>query len=166
MLDAKKREAFASLTSLFKPKTNQTKASLRPPYATKQESFETICLQCEEKPCISACEEDIIVLDAQNLPSLVFTKSGCTFCKKCALACPLGVLDEQADANIGASFKIDTQSCIAWKNVICNSCADVCDVKAIRFFGLLRPLLEASACTHCGFCYGVCPTNAIQYRID
>ena len=166
MPDQQKRGAFASLSTLFRPRHTQQLSSLRPPYPHENADFEHVCIACTDTPCIRACEEEIIVLDEKKLPSLVFTKSGCTFCKECALACPSAILDPKEEPSIKAQFWIDTKNCIAWNNVICNSCADVCDVKAITFFGLLRPLLEKETCTHCGFCYGICPTNAIQYRLD
>lgn len=165
MIDTHKREAFASLSSMFKPKSTQNPHSLRPPYAFSSELFESLCLTCKDAPCVSACEENIIILDNDKIPSLLFTKSGCTFCKECASICPKGVLDVKNAPLIKAQFKISTQTCIAWNSVICNSCADVCDAKAIVFFGMLRPVLDKEKCTACGFCYGVCPTQAVEYRL-
>lgn len=166
MLDSSKREAFASLSTLFKPKVSAKDDILRPPYATDMALFSTLCTTCSEKPCIVSCEENIIVLDSvSNTPSLLFTQGGCTFCKECALACPIDVLSVEAESNIQAHFSIDTKQCMAWNSVICNSCADVCDAKAITFFGMLRPLLDKERCTHCGFCYGICPSNAVKYRV-
>ena len=165
MLASRKRVAFASLSTLFKPKASTQSASLRPPYAHDKALLSTLCATCVEKPCVASCEENIIVLDNENFPSLVFTQSGCTFCKECALACPLGVLTLEEEPSIEALFSIDTKQCMAWNHVICNSCADVCDAKAITFFGMLRPLLDKEKCTGCGFCYGICPSNAVKYRI-
>ncbi len=162
-IDTKKREAFASLSTLFRPKSSLSQSSIRPPYAKEDANFEAICLVCIETPCVRACVEEIIVLDETKLPSLVFTKSGCTFCQECALACPSAVLSQDESATIKAEFAINTQTCMAWNSVICNSCLDVCHVRAITFFGLLRPLLDKEICTSCGFCYGVCPTHAIVY---
>ena len=165
MIDTHKREAFASLSSIFKPKSKKNQSSLRPPYAISPELFDTLCLTCKDTPCVAACEENIIVLDNDKIPSLLFTQSGCTFCKECALSCPLGVLKVDEPPFIKAVFKINTQTCMAWSSVICNSCADVCDAKAIAFFGMLRPVLDKDKCTACGFCYGVCPTKAVEYRL-
>jgi ferredoxin-type protein NapF len=167
MLDAQKREAFASLSSLFKSRKNEIPpSSLRPPYVVQTSLLESVCVSCVDTPCIKACEEEIIVLDEKHIPSLVFTKRGCTFCEECAVSCPSGVLHVNSSKRIHALFRIDTKTCIAWQNVICNSCADVCDVKAITFFGMLRPLLDKELCTRCGFCYGVCPSNAVHYQMD
>ena len=127
--------------------------------------FSTLCATCVENPCIASCVENIIVLDNEKAPSLLFTQGGCTFCKECALACPLGVLKVEEEPTIQAIFNIDTKQCMAWNSVICNSCADVCNAKAITFFSMLRPLLDKEKCTCCGFCYGICPSNAVKYRI-
>ncbi len=165
MQDLRKREAFASLSTLFRPKASTQSASLRPPYAHDMALFSTLCATCVENPCIASCEENIIVLDNEKAPSLLFTQGGCTFCKECALACPLGVLKVEEEPTIQAIFNIDTKQCMAWNSVICNSCADVCNAKAITFFSMLRPLLDKEKCTRCGFCYGICPSNAVKYRI-
>lgn len=165
MIDTHKREAFASLSSIFKPKSSHIKNSLRPPYAFLTELFDSLCLTCKDTPCVASCEEEIIVLDHDRIPSLLFTKSGCTFCKECALSCPKGVLQGDSLPLIKALFKISTQTCMAWNSVVCNSCADVCDEKAITFFGMFRPVLDKEKCTACGFCFGVCPTQAVEYRL-
>jgi len=162
MKDPKKREAFASL---FKPRAHNAKrTSIRPPYAKDKALFDTHCLTCKELFCLEACEENIIVLDEEKKPCLLFTQSGCTFCEECAKACPFGVLDSVAPRVIYAKFSIDTKTCLAWNGVVCRSCADACDVKAIPFLGMFRPIIEMDTCTRCGFCYGICPVNAVQYQ--
>lgn len=161
MHDSKKREAFASL---FKPLLKQKKSDhVRPPYAKNKALFEKHCLTCKELSCMEACEENIIVLDEEKKPCLLFTHSGCTFCEACAKACPLGVLDVLASSTIYARFSIDTKACLAWNGVVCCSCSDACEAKAIPFLGMFRPIIETDKCTGCGFCYGVCPSNAVQY---
>lgn len=161
MFDPHKREAFASL---FTKKTAKTSKAIRPPYAKEAEHFLSLCSTCHDAPCVSVCEEQIIVLENDKTPSLLFTQSGCTFCKECARACPLGVLSLEGEAFIHAHFRIDTQGCIAWNGVVCRCCLDVCETKAITFFGMFRPTIARESCTGCGLCYGVCPSNAVQYR--
>jgi len=162
MKDPKKREVFSSL---FNPLRTQKKhKEVRPPYAKDEALFDTECLTCKELFCIEACEETIIVLDSEKKPCLSFTHSGCTLCEACAKACPLGVLDPLAPNTIHVHFSIDTKTCLAWNGVVCCSCADTCEAKAIPFLGMFRPIIEMEHCTGCGFCYGVCPSNAVQYR--
>ncbi|MBV5278420.1 MAG: 4Fe-4S binding protein [Campylobacteraceae bacterium] len=167
MIDDKKREAFASLSSLFGVKKREEKPKLiRPPYNEDKLLFEKFCPTCLDTPCVHACEEDIIGLDNTKIPYLLFTKSGCTFCKECASVCPHDVLDEKSTSKIHADFHIDLGECMAWNSTICNSCADVCDEKAVKFLGMFRPQIEMDKCTGCGFCYGVCPSNAILFKYN
>lgn len=165
MIDAQKREAFASFSTLLGrgKKENQV---IRPPYAQNKALFDTICLTCKDAPCVSACEEEIIFLDENHTPCLLFTKSGCTFCEECAKACPNTVLHVKLpnEAKIDVNVKIDVGKCIAWNGTICHSCGDICNVKAITFFGMFRPVVEMDTCNGCGFCYSVCPTNAVAYK--
>ena len=167
MTDSKKREAFASLSSLFgSPKKEEKQKLIRPPYNEDSHFFETFCPFCIDAPCVNACKEKIIGLDNTKIPYLLFTQSGCTFCEECARVCPSEVLHVSATckAKIEATFRIDVGNCLAWKETICNSCADVCHDKAIKFFGMFRPLIDMEKCTGCGFCYGICPTNAVVFK--
>lgn len=167
MIDGQKREAFASLSSLFSCSRKEEKPKLvRPPYNEERTLFATHCPTCVDTPCVSACEEAIIGIDAQHMPYVFFTESGCTFCEECARVCPHEVLHVEltCKAKIAVDFRINMKECMAWNSIICNSCADVCDVFAITFFGMLRPTLSMDKCTGCGFCYGVCPTNAITFK--
>ncbi|MBS9778690.1 MAG: 4Fe-4S binding protein [Campylobacteraceae bacterium] len=135
---------------------------LRPPYADDVSSFYENCLTCKDKPCVNACEEDIIQIK-DNLPYISFEKSGCSYCKECALACDKDVLHEQTPHQINALFSIDTQECLAWNGVVCFSCKDYCDEKAINFFGMFKPLVNEK-CTSCGFCVAPCPNDAIKIK--
>jgi len=161
MFDRHKREAF---TSLFMKNSTKTPIGIRPPYAKEASLFLSVCATCNDAPCVRVCEEEIIVLGTDKTPSLLFTQSGCTFCKKCAHACPLDVLSLEAQEIIHALFTIDTQGCIAWNGVVCCCCLDVCEPKAITFFGMFRPVVQRDVCTGCGLCYSVCPSNAVQYH--
>jgi len=166
MTDTSRREAFASLASRFKKNTDGGNEPLhvRPPYNEDESLFE-LCLECEDKSCVNACEEDIIKLDGENLPFLSFEKSGCTFCEECANVCPSEVLVLNQNNKIKAKFNIDINSCFAWNSVMCSSCRDACDESAINFFGVFRPTIDMQLCTGCGFCYGVCPPYAVKYEI-
>lgn len=160
MVDHHKREAFASL---FSSRLKTDKTVIRPPYALDAKRLMELCPSCVDKPCVSACEEHIIVIGENKTPSLLFRESGCTFCEQCAVACVEEVLSLEAPSCIKARFSIDTKTCMAWNGVICRCCADACAPKAIPFFGMFRPIVDMHLCVACGFCYSVCPTNAVQY---
>lgn len=59
-----------------------------------------------------------------------------------------------------------SQDCLAQRNVVCRSCAEVCEVGAIRFSprvgAAALPALQDSTCTGCGECLPICPTHAIS----
>lgn len=54
---------------------------------------------------------------------------------------------------------------MAFANVVCRSCGDVCEAAAIRFsprvLGAALPEVLAERCTGCGDCVSACPAAAI-----
>jgi len=165
MNEMSKRDGFASLASRFKKNGDEKPLHVRPPYNEDSSLFYTLCMACEDKPCVHACEEDIIKIDGDKIPFLSFEKSGCTFCEECAKVCPSGVLILNQNSFISVKFNIDINSCLAWNSVMCSSCKDVCYEDAINFLGVFRPTIDMDKCTGCGFCYGVCPPYAIKYEV-
>lgn len=56
-------------------------------------------------------------------------------------------------------------NCLALNQVMCESCADVCATRAIRFVhrGFVKqPYVDTDRCTGCEECVAVCPANAIS----
>ncbi|MBE0495056.1 MAG: 4Fe-4S binding protein [Campylobacterales bacterium] len=139
--------------------------AIRPPYGGGEALFHQECPTCIDAPCGTVCEEGIIRINEEKTPELSFDASGCTWCKACAIACPKGVLEVENSPKIHARISIDTATCLAWNSVICSTCKDVCNDKAIDFFGLTRPVVT-QACTACGFCVGVCPVDAVIRRSE
>ncbi|OQX73478.1 MAG: hypothetical protein B6D59_05440 [Campylobacteraceae bacterium 4484_4] len=161
-MDIQRRDLFRSLSTPFTGKEISTEP-IRPPYNSNPALFEQECTTCEEKPCIASCDEDIIIALEDGTVALDFSKRGCTYCDDCAKACKKGVLTlTEEPLLIRANVTLDMTKCIAWHNVICRSCADVCYDRAIKFLGMLRPEIDYENCTNCGFCIGVCPTQAIS----
>ena len=164
MADISKREVFSSLASRFNKSKDDIPLHVRPPYNEDVTLFKSVCIDCVEKPCVGACEEDIIKIDGEKIPFLSFEKNGCTFCEECANVCPHEVLILNENRLIKAKFNIDINSCLAWNSVMCSSCRDVCFENAISFLGVFRPTIDMDICTSCGFCYGVCPPYAVKYK--
>lgn len=161
------------LNSFRKPLQNvvQTKESLplvvRPPYAIDESIFQNKCVQCEDKACVASCDEKIIFIKEDGTPALNFSKSGCTFCEECAIACKPNVLSLEnisTSEHLNANFKISLDTCVAHHGVICFSCKEPCIDDAILFNGMFNPIIDMDKCTACGFCLGRCPTNAIEYN--
>ena len=61
-------------------------------------------------------------------------------------------------------------ACLARHGVVCQSCADVCTERAIRFTlrvgGPPLPEVTEDACTRCGECVAACPAAAITLHGD
>jgi len=160
--------------SFRKPlKSEEEVLVLRPPYASSESLFETVCVNCESKACVASCDEQIIVLREDGTPTLSFLKSGCTFCEECAIACTatqnevnvLSLENTQTSEILNAKFKISTTSCVAHNGVICFSCKEPCIDDAILFNGMFNPIIDLDKCTACGFCLSRCPTIAIDFTL-
>lgn len=135
---------------------------VRPPKAVVEQRFTQLCENCTA--CVDACPEAIIISDPAGRPALDFALGACTFCGECTDACPTGALDREAARPWTWAATIEA-SCLSYKGVTCRSCADACDVGAIRFRlqagGRDTPLLDIDTCTGCGGCKSVCPADAI-----
>lgn len=58
-------------------------------------------------------------------------------------------------------LQINTTTCLAWNDVVCSSCADVCHARAIEFLGLFRPVINEK-CDNCNECISSCFKGAIN----
>ncbi len=163
MVDPKRRGLLTSISSAIHGTKGEGTFILRPPYNADPTLFQTICPTCETKACVKACEERIILIDEKGAPTLTFKARGCTFCDACATACEADVLSDTSLQYIPTEVTIDPLRCVAWHDVVCTSCKDPCLDDAIRFLGLFRPEIDDSRCTGCGWCAGVCPSDAIQF---
>jgi ferredoxin-type protein NapF len=140
--------------------------SLRPPWSLAEAAFIEACERCGD--CVQACGEGILKTGGGGFPEVDFSRGGCTFCGDCLVACKhhalTGDIRDTASAwSLRAQIGPD---CLARKGVICRSCGERCDTRAIRFQlkagGAARPELDVSLCNGCGECYGVCPTQAVR----
>lgn len=157
-----RRELFSFLSCALKEDA-QKESYLRPPYFSDINAFDTECQKCDGK-CATLCQEQIIQIAGDKTPYLDFSKSGCTYCDACALACGFGVLKIQDKKVIDASVVINQTTCLSWGGVMCFSCKDPCLENAIEFQAMFMPKINMLKCTACGFCIGRCPTLAIEMK--
>ena len=160
-----RREFFKSFKQPLQ--TKKEEPTLRPPYGLSESLFQSECVICEEKFCVTSCDEGIILIKSDGTPTLKFNKSGCTFCEECAISCKSGVLSLEHPLYkevLNATFQIDFDSCMAHQKTICFACKEPCIDDAIIFNGMFNPVIDSDKCTSCGFCISRCPTNAIEYK--
>ncbi len=142
------------------------KAPIRPPWALDEAAFIERCTACGE--CIATCPYDIIKEGSGKFPQIDFSLCGCDFCQRCMLVCKPGALhyDKEADTSPWDLKATILPSCLSLNAVICRSCGEACDERAIRFKlevgGVARPLLDQNLCTGCGECFAVCPIRAVE----
>lgn len=156
----KRRELFSSLVSSFGKKDEKQEKIVRPPYFEDESIFLSNCTNCDGV-CSTVCEENIIIIQEDFSPKLDFSNSGCTYCDKCANACPNDVLKVEFKNKIETKIEIDILACLSWNKTMCFSCKDPCLDNAIDFLAMFRPSINQN-CISCGFCIKTCPTNAIK----
>ncbi len=163
-----RRELFSSLSSSLKNIVKETKVEeevlfIRPPYFGDENAFDIKCQNCEGL-CATSCQEQIIIIGEDKTPHLDFSKSGCTYCDECAIACTPNVLTLENKAEINVNVIISQKSCMSWEGVMCFSCKDPCLEDAIDFNGIFKPTINTDKCTNCGFCISRCPSFAIKIQ--
>ena len=141
----------------------------RPPGALPEIAFLAACTRCGE--CEKACPADAIrtLGTDQGLragtPIIEVNVTACVMCvdMPCAKVCPTDALAVPEDlwASIHLSrMAIDSERCIAFRDVECGVCARACPAgeAALKIDERGRPVLGA-ACTGCGTCINACVTS-------
>ncbi len=140
-----------------------------PPCITVENAAHNPCTDCLDQPCLRTCEPDVIRLhppdhSLSGRAYLSFTETGCTFCGDCFKVCPVAApTPVGSPAPVGLAA-LSRERCLAWDGVVCVSCKIACGWQAIAFDGQRHPSVVDAACTGCGFCVPVCPTQAIIVR--
>ena len=139
---------------------------LRPPWAREKRLYRD-CTACGD--CIAACPEKILLAGDGGLPEINFTLGACTFCASCSKACSEGIFDPAALRPWSYKAKI-ADHCLAYRKVMCRSCGDYCDRRAIRFKlavgGFAKPEISLTECNGCGACVATCPTQALEVKTE
>jgi ferredoxin-type protein NapF len=144
---------------------NGRRSPLRPPWAKSESEFVETCTACDQ--CRSACPEKIIVKGRAGYPLVDFARGECVFCERCVEACHTGALEKTADQPWDIKAEI-SPACLTTKGVVCRSCSEHCESRAIRFIARLgevaRPQINSQGCNGCGACVAVCPVAAVEMR--
>ena len=142
--------------------------AFRPPWAVAEYPFTELCDRCDA--CIKACPSNLLKRGTAGYPEIEFHKNGCDFCEACARSCPTSAIHISAENHFQpwqliAKFK---HNCLSENGVVCRSCGDLCESRAIKFnmvvggSALLK--LDTSLCNGCGECVSVCPVQAIEIK--
>lgn len=134
---------------------------LRPPWALAETDFVDACTGCDA--CVAVCPEQVLRRGEAGHPVFDPSLGACVFCRRCVEACESGALADDAAGPWTIRAEV-ASSCLTLNGVTCFSCRDACGEAAIRFrpaLGGARAELDASRCTGCGACIGVCPVSAI-----
>ena len=152
-----------SKRSFLKGRIRSGLVAVRPPWAVDR--FLELCNRCHA--CIDQCEERILFKGDGGYPQVSFKSGGCNWCEACVAACETSALDYQQTPPWKLKASV-TQRCLSSAGVICRSCADACVENAIYFNiqnGVVAtPSINDDLCDGCGFCFSVCPENAIEIR--
>ena len=146
-------------------RVNTGGAPLRPPWLLDPAHFTDSCTRCRQ--CIELCPQEILVAGDGGFPRVDFEQGECSFCGDCTRACEADLFHNnlhsfatgwQHTAAIG-------EQCLTHFKVMCRSCEDACESRAIRFSLAVgevpRPAVNTQECTGCGACISPCPENAI-----
>ena len=139
-------------------------APMRPPWAMDEAAFTQACTRCDK--CIEVCPTTVLLRGDGGFPTVDFQRGECTFCGACQNACIPGAL-RRGDGLVPWLLVAQVaEACLTHGNVVCRSCEDACEPRAIRFAprlgGVARPAVNRAACSGCGACVAGCPTGAIS----
>lgn len=155
------RGAFSAERRSFLRGGSAATPPLRPPWAIAEPLFLDRCTGGGD--CIAACPEQVLARGDGGYPVFDPGRGECLFCADCVESCAPDALD----AGLSAAWTIKAgiaATCLARNGVTCFSCRDACGEAAIGFrpaLGGALPEIDATRCTGCGACVGVCPVAAI-----
>ncbi|UCH75195.1 MAG: ferredoxin-type protein NapF [Rhodospirillales bacterium] len=140
---------------------------IRPPWSLPEDRFTALCSTCGD--CVDACPSSILVRGRGGYPEVNFGRGTCDFCGACADACADACAEPAFGPRDGPPWQLAARfssACLASQGITCRICAEWCDSRAIRFRlavgGRALPEGDAAACTGCGACIAICPTQAVS----
>jgi ferredoxin-type protein NapF len=161
-----KSTGYISRASFMRGDLRGLAVPIRPPWAIEESLFDDACSNCGK--CIESCAESILVFGRGKLPVVDFQKGECSFCGDCVNSCETVALSRNGKETPWNLVAEINDKCLVKQAVMCRTCGDVCDARAIHFQlaigGFSTPELNLSECTGCGACVAPCPTQAISMR--
>ena len=162
----------ASRRAFFAIRRNGHGDPVRPPWALGEAEFLENCTRCAA--CVDICPTHLLIKGSGGFPEADFTPGrapeGCTFCGECLSVCRDGALTKIEGQSPWTLLAVFGASCLAARNVVCRTCGEACEMRAISFpprlGGVSLPQLSADAYTGCGACLADCPTQAIRLLAD
>ncbi len=108
--------------------------------------------------CQAACRQEAITVDArrgaggevQAIRAVAIARERCTYCGRCAAACPEGALAVRRAWR--GRIRLAAERCPAG----CRACADLCPTAALAAVDG-RVALDERFCIYCGACRSLCP---------
>ena len=159
-----------SRRQLFRGDTGSKRLPMRPPWTVAEPLFTADCSRCGD--CIQHCPEQILFKGSGGFPEVDFQHGECTFCGSCADICQAPIFNSTEHSTEQQPWSLKAvigERCITYKQVVCRSCVEQCDVEAIslkpQLGGVGIPELSTDLCTGCGACIAPCPTQAITIQI-
>ena len=138
---------------------------MRPPWAIIEQQFIETCTRCAE--CANHCPNKIIRIASGGFPEIDVSLAGCNFCEICVDVCEPNALSLQISEPLNV-FASVSDACFSERGVICRSCGEVCESRAIKFQqvvgGVAHVLLDTTSCNGCGECVSLCPAKAITMQ--
>lgn len=152
-----------SRRNLLRGRAGVAKLPLRPPGAIPEALFADKCTSCGE--CIAVCPQDILSKGSGGYPEVDFRQGECTFCSRCIDICAEDALVHEVQPPWRLELRL-ADSCLAKRQVVCQTCGDACEAEAIRFrpqHGVVAiPIIDQDVCTGCGACIAACPQDALK----
>ncbi|MBT7409175.1 MAG: ferredoxin-type protein NapF [Methylococcales bacterium] len=143
---------------------NGSRVAIRPPWSLDETTFTEYCSRCGD--CVKQCPENILEQGRGGFPQINFKGNGCTFCQVCVEVCKEQVFKQDLTELPWLLNVTIKSNCVSQHGTVCQVCAEQCETEAIRYRyvmgGSQIPELTPDLCTGCGYCYGTCPTNAIE----
>ena len=136
----------------------------RPPWLKAPMSFTEDCTRCGQ--CMELCPQQIVRIGDGGFPMVNFDLGECVLCGECTTHCEAGLfLDAPERGAAWDHAALISERCLTHLGVLCRSCEDACEPRAIRFplaaGSVPKPEVDAQLCTGCGGCIRPCPEQAI-----